>query len=183
MSLNDEIHILKRLQTGDEQALECLFDTYFVPLCRFMKLYLGDEAEIEEIAMDIFMHLWTGRRELQIRISFKAYLFQAARNRCLNVLRDSKRTCPIEDFSETWSDLRSVDEHIELEELHRLIEEAVCALPDKCREVFRQSRQENLTNKEIAERTQTSVKTVEAQITKALKHIRKYLDGKYSYLF
>lgn len=56
-------------------------------------------------------------------------------------------------------------------------------MPDRCREVFRQSRQENLTNKEIAERTQTSVKTVEAQITKALKYIRKYLDGKYSYLF
>ncbi len=72
---------------------------------------------------------------------------------------------------------------MELEELNRLIEEAICSLPDKCREVFRQSRQENLTNKEIAEKTQTSVKTVEAQITKALKHIRRYLDGKYSYLF
>ncbi|WP_373722848.1 RNA polymerase sigma-70 factor [Bacteroides heparinolyticus] len=183
MLVNDEIHILKQLQTGDEQAFKYLFDTYFVPLCRFMKLYLKDEAEIEEIAMDIFMHVWTNREEFQIKLSFKAYLFQAARNRCLNVLRDSKQTCPIDGLGETLSDNCFIDENIELEELHRLIEEAVCALPDRCREVFRQSRQENLTNKEIAERTQTSVKTVEAQITKALKYIRKYLDGKYSYLF
>ena len=104
MLVNDEIHILKQLQTGDEQAFKYLFDTYFVPLCRFMKLYLKDEAEIEEIAMDIFMHVWTNREEFQIKLSFKAYLFQAARNRCLNVLRDSKQTCPIDGLGETLSD-------------------------------------------------------------------------------
>ncbi|ADV42811.1 RNA polymerase sigma-70 factor [Bacteroides helcogenes] len=183
MLINDEIQTLKLLRSGDERAFKLLFDTYFVPLCRFMKLYLKDETLIEEIALDIFMYIWTNRENFTIRLTIKAYLFQAARNRCLNVLRDNKQTCPVDEFCETLSDSHTIDADMEAKELNRLVEEAVCSLPDKCREVFRQSRQENLTNKEIAEKTQTSVKTVEAQITKALKHIRKYLDKSYSYLF
>lgn len=179
MLINDEIHILKLLRNGDEQAFKSLFDIYFVPLCRFMKLYLKNEAEAEEIALDIFMHIWTNRKDFQIKISIKSYLFQAARNRCLNALRDSLQTCPIDKLSETLTDNSSIDADMELKELNLLIEEAICSLPDKCKEVFRWSRQENLTNKEIAAKTQTSIKTVEAQITKALKYIRKYLNGKY----
>lgn len=56
-------------------------------------------------------------------------------------------------------------------------------LPDKCREVFQYSRHENLSNREIAEKMQISIKTVEAQITKALKLIKNFLDEKYIYLF
>lgn len=72
---------------------------------------------------------------------------------------------------------------MEMEELNRLIEEAICALPDRCREVFLKSRREELSNAEIAVEMDISVKTVEAQITKALKLIRKHLGEGYSYLF
>ena len=72
---------------------------------------------------------------------------------------------------------------LEMEELQHLIMEAICALPDKCREVFQYSRHENLSNREIAEKMQISIKTVEAQITKALKLIKNFLDEKYIYLF
>ena len=61
-----------------------------------------------------------------------------------------------------------------MEELNRLIEEAVCSLPDKCGQVYRKSREEGKTNQEIAGEMGISVKTVEAQITKALKHIKKF---------
>lgn len=63
------------------------------------------------------------------------------------------------------------------------MQEAISALPDKCREVFVYSRQENMSNREIADRMGISVKTVEAPITKALKRIKKYLGEGYSYLF
>ena len=68
-------------------------------------------------------------------------------------------------------------------ELNNLIQEAILSLPEKCREVFLQSRTKNLTNQEIAESMDISVKTVEAQITKALKQIRKFLGTQYQYLF
>ena len=59
-----------------------------------MSFYLRDKQEIEELALSIFMNLWEGRADLTLKISFKAYLFQSARNRCLNALRDEKDTVP-----------------------------------------------------------------------------------------
>ena len=72
---------------------------------------------------------------------------------------------------------------LETEELYALIRAAVLDLPARCREVFTLSRDESLTNKEIADRLGISVKTVEAQITTALKRIRNFLGDKYSYLW
>ena len=70
-----------------------------------------------------------------------------------------------------------------MEELTFLIQEAICALPDKCQQVFRLSREGNNTNQEIADALKISVKTVESQITKSLKRIKSFLDSKYAYLF
>lgn len=182
MSVEDDILLLKLIKQDDEKAFKHLFDTYFVSLCRFMSLYLRDKHEVEEIALTIFMNLWENRATLVIKISFKAYLFQAARNRCLNALRDEKVTVPIEESENGIYDL-SADTSVEMEELNRLIEEAVCSLADKCQQVYRKSREEGKSNQEIADEMNISVKTVEAQITKALKHIKKFLGSQYTYLF
>lgn len=179
----DEILLLRSLKAGDEAAFKCLFETYFVSLCRFMNLYLKNKMEVEEIALDIFMYIWTHREEIRITISLKAYLFQAARNRCLNALRDQKEVCYLEELNDILKEGERIDTDLELKELNHLIEEAICSLPDKCKEVFLRSRKQNLTNKEISDKMQISVKTVEAQITKALKHIREHLNGRYTYLF
>jgi RNA polymerase sigma-70 factor (ECF subfamily) len=72
---------------------------------------------------------------------------------------------------------------LETDELYQLIQEAVLALPDKCKEVFQLSRTENLTNQEIATKLNLSVKTVEGQITKALKRIKDFLGDSYSFLW
>lgn len=181
MPTND-ILLLQLIKQDDEKAFKYLFDTYFVPLCRFMALYLKDRQEVEELALTIFMNLWENRATLILKISFKAYLFQAARNRCLNALRDKKKTVSIEESEEYAYDL-STDTSVEMEELNRLIEEAVYSLSDRCRQVYRKSREESKTNQQIAEEMDISVKTVEAQITKALKHIKKFLGEQYAYLF
>ena len=173
MPAEDDILLLQLIKQDDEKAFKHLFDTYFVSLCRFMSLYLRDKQEIEELALSIVMTL---------KISFKAYLFQSARNRCLNALRDEKDTVPIEG-GEEYGYALAADTSVEMEELNRLIEEAVCSLPDKCGQVYRKSREEGKTNQEIAGEMGISVKTVEAQITKALKHIKKFLGEQYTYLF
>ena len=100
MPAEDDILLLQLIKQDDEKAFKHLFDTYFVSLCRFMSLYLRDKQEIEELALSIFMNLWEGRADLTLKISFKAYLFQSARNRCLNALRDEKDTVPIEGGEE-----------------------------------------------------------------------------------
>lgn len=177
----DEILLLKLIKQGDEQAFRFLFDQYFVALCRFVNVYLDCHEESEELALDVFAYVWEHRTELEIRLSLKAYLFQMARNRSLNLLRDRRQEASLEELA-----VEPVEEggtRMEIEELNRLIEEAVCALPDRCREVFLKSRREERSNAEIAQEMDISVKTVEAQITKALKLIRKHLGEGYAYLF
>lgn len=181
MESKDDILLLRLIQAGDEHAFKYLFDTYFVSLCRYMHLYLNDTQEVEEVALDIFVYIWEHRERINITLSLKGYLFQAARNRCLNCLRDRKQHLSLDEVGEVSDG--EVTSTLEMEELNRLIEEAVCSLPDKCREVFRSSREQNLTNQEIADKMQISVKTVEGQITKALKHIKNFLDEQYTYLF
>ena len=169
--LND-ILLLNLLKADDEKAFKYIFDRYFSPLCRFMYLYVKNQQEVEEMALDIFTYVWENRATLEIKLTFKAYLFQAARNKCLNNIRDRKNTCSIE---ESGYDAYLEDTSVEVNELNRIIEEAVLSLPEKCGE--------HLSNQEIAKEMQISVKTVEAQITKALKMIRKYLGETYSYIW
>lgn len=178
----DDILLLKLIQAKDEQAFKHLFDTYFVPLCRYVHLYLENTQEGEELVLDLFMYVWEHSEQINLTLSLKAYLFQAARNRCLNFLRDRKTTCSLDEAGNNMVQAEAYSS-VEAEELDRLIREAICALPDKCREVFRLSREQNMTNQEIATEMNISVKTVEGQITKALKRIKQFLDGQYTYLF
>ncbi|MDR0961995.1 MAG: RNA polymerase sigma-70 factor [Mediterranea sp.] len=175
--MTDNIALMALIREGDEQAFKHLFYLYFTPLCRYIHIYLANRQEAEEVALDLFTHLWENREQVEIKLSLKAYLFQAARNRCLNVLRSRK---PSVGLDEVQVDTLYHSEYpsLEMEELSNLIQDAVCALPDRCREVYQKSREENLTNQEIADDMSISVKTVEAQITKALKHIKKHL-GEY----
>lgn len=177
----DDIFILRLIKSGDKQIFKYLFELHFVPLCRFVRLYVKESRIAEEIVLDVFTTIWEKREELEIRITLKAYLFQAARNRALNYIRDNERFIPVSD----WSAFErfETDDSLETKELECLIQEAVCSLPDRCREVFQKSRSEYLSNKEIAEDLHVSVKNVEAQITKALKLIKQHLGGSYTYLW
>ena len=124
---------------------------------------------------------WENRETFQIQLSLKAYLFQAAKNKCLNELRKKKETVGLDRVE--VSTINTSVSTLETEELYRLIQEAVFSLPDKCRNIFLLSRSENLTNQEIAQKLNISVKTVEGQITTALKKIKKFLGDQYSYLW
>lgn len=179
--VNDDILLLNLIKEGDTLAFRHLFETYFTPLCRFMHLYISDKAIVEELALDIFVYVWENRVSLRIQFSLKAYLFQAARNKCLNELRQKKNTVSLDDIDHDLFDTESIS--LENDELFRLIQEAVSALPEKCKEIFNLSRNENFSNKEIAEKLDISIKTVEGQITKALKKIRDFLGDAYIYLF
>lgn len=182
MAITDDIILLKLIQEDDEKAFKLLFDTYFSSLCRFMLIYLPDKQEVEEIALTIFINVWENRHTLSLKISFKAYLFQAAKNRCFNRIRDLKETASLNEAEHYFSDFET-DTSLEMEELNTLIQEAICSLPDRCQQVFRLSREEEKSYQEIANQLNISIKTVEAQITKALRLMKEYLGNKYTYLF
>lgn len=176
---DEDKFILQRIKAGDESAFKFLFESFFSPLCKFVRFYVSRKGIAEEIVLDIFTSIWENRKSFELQQSFKTYLFQAAKNRSFNYLRDNERFVVTDNFS--FMEKFEQDYSLEAKELQLLIEEAVCSLPEKCGDIFRKSRTENLSNKEIAQQLNVTVKAVEAQITKALKYIRKYLDEAYYY--
>lgn len=181
MHNKDDVFLLQLIKSGDKKAFRHLFDRYFISLCRFIKVYVSEKHIAEEIALDIFVYVWEKKETINIRISWKSYLFQSARNRALNYLRDNQRFVNVADWA--FYDKPVTDETIETEELELLIQEAIDSLTGRVREIFIKSRMENLTNKEIAQELNTSVKNIEAHITKALKYIKEYLGESYTYFW
>ena len=179
---SDDILLLKLIKQGDQIAFRHLFYQYADSLERFITYYIHDREKSQDLVLDIFTYIWENRQNFEITLTLKAYLFQAARNKSFTYIRDKKIPVYLEEM-EGMEIVQNYDSELELQELHHLIEEAVSLLPDKCREIFRKSREENLTNKEIAGQLHISEKTVEGQITIALKKIRIHLGDSYSYLW
>lgn len=165
-----------QMQQGDPNGLRSLFDCYYTVLCRYAYTLTGDKILSEDIAQGIFIYIWEHREHITITASVKTYLFTAIRNKSLNSLRNTNRFSPLHpDISLSAYE----DMSVEADELSCFIEEAVQSLPEKCREIFQLSRNDELSYKEIAERKGISPKTVESQIHLAIKKLRKYLSIHY----
>ena len=93
---DNSIALLRQIREGNQTAFKGLFDTYFTPLCRFIYYQTNDREASEELTLDIFTYLWDNRATFEIKLSVKAYLFQAARNRAINWLRQQKATVSID---------------------------------------------------------------------------------------
>ncbi|HNY01750.1 MAG TPA: RNA polymerase sigma-70 factor [Bacteroidales bacterium] len=162
----------------DEKGLEGLFRTHYTGLCRFAIGFVKDEEAAREIVQEAFVNLWEKRHTIDPARPVRTYLSTSVRNRCLNHLRDKRKfsagLLEIEDLPA--GALVHQPDRVAEKELHQRITSAIGSLPDKCREVFLLSREQNLRYSEIAERLQISVKTVETQMTKALQHLRRHLS-------
>ncbi|MCH7512785.1 MAG: RNA polymerase sigma-70 factor [Bacteroidetes bacterium] len=153
---------------------EDLFRTHFAPLCQFAMNFTGSDLDdAKEIVHDVFIKVWEKMDSLPPDVNYKSYLYKSVNNRGLNFIRDRKKLVQLDQISEEKysSSLAEMEE----KELERAIELAIHSLPDKCREVFELSRYEGLTYKSIAEKMAVSVKTVEAQMSKALRLLREHL--------
>ena len=158
----------------DHNSFEKLFRSFFPPLMVFAKKILVDEDDAREVVQQVFISVWEKRQEIDLSTSLKSYLFTSVHNRSLNMLRDRKKFSPaqVPDVAGDW-DVSSVIESMELEEK---IMEVIGSLPGKCREIFELSRFEGLKYSGIAERLKISPKTVENQMSKALKILREKLS-------
>jgi len=158
------------------QNFERLFRDFFPPLMAFARKILGDEDDAREVVHQVFINLWEKRTEVDLSSSLKSYLFTSVHNRSLNVIRDRKKFSSEEvpEVAGEWD----VSAQIESMELEEKIRESIASLPEKCREIFELNRFSGLKYSEIASQLGISVKTVENQMTKALKILREQL-GKY----
>lgn len=166
MSSNDQIF---------KHKFETLFKEHFTGLCYFAQKYLGDLDSCKEIVHNVFLKIWENRADFDWDKPAKSYLFTSVYNRSINYIRDHKK------FTSSGNDILNHPEQVEYTdtmetaELEGKIKKALQKLPEKCREVFELSRFEGKKYAEIAKQLNISIKTVETQISKALKILKEEL--------
>jgi RNA polymerase sigma-70 factor (ECF subfamily) len=174
--------------TTDDKILklqfEKLFREHFTALCYFARKYLGDLDSSKEIVHSVFIKIWENRSAFDWEKPAKSYLFTSVYNRSMNFIRDNKRFIPDEPagIREELTDTTAFSDTLEVAELESRIQTALQRLPEKCREVFELNRFEGKKYSEIASHLNISVKTVEAQMSKALKILKEELKD-YLYIF
>ena len=171
---DEEQDWLDGLRLGRETALRQIFQHYFKYLLVTAANVTGDSNKAKDLVQDVFLELWKKREQIVVQSSLKSYLRRAVVNRSLNFIKSQKRfdygDDPVDPFRADPS--MDAQSKLELADLQAVIQQTVDNLPDKCRAVFLLSRYENLSHKEIAAKLGISTKTIENQITKALRALR-----------
>lgn len=176
---NEEQHIITEIRSGNQLTFEKLFREYFKRLTLYAFKFVHNEEIAKDIVQEFFIRLYESKEKMNIKSSLKHYLFQSVRNHCLNYIKqkgihEKYRTDTL--YSGEISEADPYDKIAE-NELEIKIAEIVSHLPDQCQKIFLLSRQDGMKNKEIAEQLNISVRTVETQISKALKVLREKLSS------
>ncbi len=173
----------KESDSLNKEKFEKTYHGHFSSFYQIAFHFLNDEEDAKEVIQEAFIRLWEKQVYLKPEPEIKNYLFILVRNRCLNLLRDKRKTLLERDSSDyltaqiNYKLLSVTGEDLMLSaELSEKIRLAISGLTPQCRQVFTMSRIDDLSNDEIAEKLQISVKGVEANMTRALKKLRKDLS-------
>lgn len=180
-----EEELVALLQQGREQAFNEIYYRYWRLLFSLAAHKLQDQQVANELVQDVFVQLWKRREKLQITYGLKAYLAAAIKYRVYSYLasRQQSRRRSLDPDSIHKAYTPEIEEQMDLQDLLVTIDQVVARLPERCRLVYQLSREAGLSHAEIADRLHISPKTVENQLTKALKSFRTALRlGLFSFL-
>lgn len=173
----DEQYIISGLKNRNKVIFDLVFTFYYSGLCSFANRYLNDSKTAEDLVQDFFVRLWTNSEALIISSSLKAYFFACIKNQALDYLKhqavkdryakNATKAVKITKPDELWEFTET--------ELREIIEKAMMKLPPRTNEIFVMSRFNGFSNDQIAESLNISKRTVEVQISNALKVLRKEL--------
>jgi RNA polymerase sigma-70 factor, ECF subfamily len=165
------------IRAGDASAFEALFRAFHAPLCAFAYEYVGTREVAEEIVQEVFLFVWERRATWEVRDSVKNYLFTAVRNAAVSWLRHERvvRRRVAETVDLFTRPVPRADRELTSAELLAAVRRAVERLPERCRLIFTLHREQGLTYAEIAAILDLAPKTVEVQMGRALKALRKAL--------
>ncbi|WP_316804990.1 RNA polymerase sigma factor [Pedobacter nototheniae] len=175
--------LIDRLKAGDSEAYEKIYSLFSKTLLAAAYKKTGDKIIAEELVQNIFISLWEKRLNADIQ-NLQAYLFGSLKYAVMNhirkqVLENKYMAYKNLDYNETHQDTASL---VNLNDLSGLIEKGINSLPEKTQEVFRLSRYEHQTTKDISAELNISEKAVEYHITRSLKRIKQYIKNFYLFL-
>jgi len=153
-----------------------LFKEHYNELCYFALKYTKNKEEAEEVVQEVFYKIWEKRAFINVKISVKSYLYISVRNKCLQQINHNKIVKIYEKYIDKQDLYETQNPHEDLiyKETVEIFKDALETLPNRCVNIFKLNRFEGLKYKEIAEELEISIKTVEANISKALKTLRLY---------
>lgn len=178
MSNKEDNILFEKIKNNDKKAFEALFKKYYGKLSYFAYTFLNDKDTSEEIVQNVLINIWTKRKELLISATVQAYLYASVRNRSLNFIKKNKNFSALDDTVSAMQD-QPEEPQLHHSDIQGVIKAAIDKLPTRCAQIFRLSRFEGLSYKEIAAYLDLSQKTVEAQMGIALKNLRKLLKPYY----
>jgi RNA polymerase sigma-70 factor (ECF subfamily) len=171
------IERLNLAERGFNEFYKDTFNTLFESLHRYALTIVKSNDVASDAVQSVFVKWWEGQKQFGNREEAKAYLFTAVYRQCLNVIRNEKtRLVHKENYKYEMEVITQSDE-LELEQLDEQIKSTINDLPSQCRTIFVKSRFESKRYNEIADEMNLSVKTIEAQMSKALKILREKIKG------
>lgn len=177
----DQINIqIEKMKAGDRESFNQVFRRYYSPMVRFCIRYVADSDLASEIVQDLFVKLWSNREKISFNTSFESYMLTSVRNSALTYINKerSHAEANLRIYSEE-SDNTDPSETLQSNNLEESYRKILKDMPEKRREVFLASRYDGLKYSEIAEKLGISQKTVEAQMSAAIKQLK---DGLKAYL-
>ena len=173
----EEKKIIYLLKQGSESAFTTLYERYWRKVYNFARLYLSSVEDSQEVVQEVFIKLWEIRATIREDENLNGLLFIITRN---NIFNHSRRKINEEFYQQTVAaameeSYTEMEEKIDADNLREYLIRLIDQLPSRRREIFILSREEGLTYKEIAQRLNLSEKTVEHQISEALKFLKKNL--------
>jgi RNA polymerase sigma-70 factor (family 1) len=177
-----EEELISRVQSGDKSALAEIYDLYFIDLCNFSYRFVKRRSVCQELVQDLFLSIWKNRKDWCPEGNIRSYLFKAIKNQSLDYLKHLSVEHKFADYyrKEEMREFEYPEPLVLIKrtnELECAIHQAIESLPEKRKVIFKMSREDGLTYYEIAQVMDISVKTVETQMGRSLKTLRKLLSG------
>ena len=175
----NELLLIKSLKNGDTKAYNFLADTYYKKLCVYAMSLTKNSDLSKDIVQNVFVYLWKNKGKLKDDFSLKNYLYKAVYNEFIDQYRKKKAVTELEKkYIDALNFVVEEKDDQNLSDLINLVKLEIDKLPPKCKQTFLLSKKEGLTNIEISEYLNVSIKSVEAHITKAFSILRKTLGDK-----
>ena len=174
---SDDSYLVLQLQNNEVEAFNALFNKYNSKLYRFAFSLLKNSEDAKEIVQEVFFRIWKKRNEIDSTKSFKSFLFSFSYNLIVDQLRLRLKDQEYRKFLKTHFESKKIEisDNLDYDKIVEQIRHAVDQLPVRRKQVYILSREVGLSHNEIAERMGITVKTVENQITLALKHLKNSL--------